>query len=740
MEFENFLSRLEKVKKTGENQYLACCPAHDDKKQSMSVTLKDGRILVNCFAGCDARDIVSAMGLVMRDLFIDDKSSFRQAKPEKISFLREHIYHDSVGNPVSKKVIYKNGDGKTGVWYRYENGKFIKSDGETPFKKPLYRLHELAGTTGTVYIVEGEKDVETMEEMGFTATTLPNGAGSRWQTEYNAYLQNRDIIILSDNDDAGRKAAEKTAKRVYLVAKSLKVIPSENILPGLKNKGDISDIVQQVGKDEAKRLLLKAVDSTGYNYIQEAPKLLDVELPKYIYCEKDKRKVNPALLAKAFREKEHFKLVKDPVNNTAVFYIYKNGVYKAISDSLLKGYIKQYITDYDESILKMPNVEEAYKNLMTDLEYVKPDELDSRQNIINFENGLLDLDTMTLLPHTPDILSTIQLPCKWKQDAPEPIVFNRFMNTLTNGDTGAKELLVQFIGITLSNVPGYKFKKALFLFGKGNTGKSQLRTLVERLLGSDNCCAVDLVELEERFGMANIFGKRLIGSNDMTFARVKQISKFKLLTGGDAVEIERKGKDKFTAVYKGVIWFCTNELPRFGGDRGDWVYERIMPVECRNVIAPENQDKYICEKMFAEREGIVKMAVEALRRAIDNGYTYNIPSSSLALLDEYKEQNSPALSFYKECCVMRNSRTDDDCTVNRMFDVFSAWCRRNNSNYILKPKEFKREIADYLNVSVDDLTFRKKDGKHYIFTLTTDAKKEYEKIYGYDSGYNTNYS
>jgi hypothetical protein len=73
MRIEDFLSRLQKVKKTGPNNWIACCPAHDDKNPSLTVGVGDnGGIIVKCFPGCSFEEIISSLGLqaheMMRDL------------------------------------------------------------------------------------------------------------------------------------------------------------------------------------------------------------------------------------------------------------------------------------------------------------------------------------------------------------------------------------------------------------------------------------------------------------------------------------------------------------------------------------------------------------------------------------------------------------------------------------------------------------------------------------------------
>lgn len=75
MQIDEILSRFHNVKRTGDRQYIACCPAHDDAKQSLSIGAGGGKILLNCFAGCDTRDIVAAVGLNMKDLYTDHSGS-----------------------------------------------------------------------------------------------------------------------------------------------------------------------------------------------------------------------------------------------------------------------------------------------------------------------------------------------------------------------------------------------------------------------------------------------------------------------------------------------------------------------------------------------------------------------------------------------------------------------------------------------------------------------------------------
>lgn len=74
MPIDQILDRLDKVKSQGKNKWMACCPSHDDKNPSLAVSeLPDGRILIKCFAGCGAIEILTAIGLGLTDLFPDGR-------------------------------------------------------------------------------------------------------------------------------------------------------------------------------------------------------------------------------------------------------------------------------------------------------------------------------------------------------------------------------------------------------------------------------------------------------------------------------------------------------------------------------------------------------------------------------------------------------------------------------------------------------------------------------------------
>ena len=111
------------------------------------------------------------------------------------------------------------------------------------------------------------------------------------------------------------------------------------------------------------------------------------------------------------------------------------------------------------------------------------------------------------------------------------------------------------MGVCLSNVKGWRMKKSPFFYGAGDTGKSQLKSLVERILGKGNFVSIDLKEMEARFGTGVIYGMRLAGSSDMSFLSIDELKTFKKVTGGDSIFAEFKFQQGFEFTYTGMLWF-----------------------------------------------------------------------------------------------------------------------------------------------------------------------------------------
>lgn len=239
---ELMLSKLPDAKRNGKGWH-ARCPAHDDRRPSLSIAEgNDGRALVNCYAGCTPQAIVEAVGLNLADLMPGNGSG-----KAKRGIVAQYDYRDESGNVVFQAVRYKPKDfrqrrPKPGGGWDWS----VKGARVVP-----YRLPELLADEGQpVVVVEGEKDCDSLQQVGVLATCNAGGAG-KWTAEHAAFLKGRRVIVLPDNDDAGRNHAQQVARSLHGIAESVRIVE----LPDLPAKSDVSDWLAAGGsKAELDRL------------------------------------------------------------------------------------------------------------------------------------------------------------------------------------------------------------------------------------------------------------------------------------------------------------------------------------------------------------------------------------------------------------------------------------------------------------------------------------------------------
>jgi 5S rRNA maturation endonuclease (ribonuclease M5) len=286
MDVREFVSYLRVTKgPTSSGEYLCKCPAHDDRTASLCIgTGADGRILVKCQAGCATQDVVKAMGLKMSDLYPEGSKPAASGKRKSASKPAPPPAPPVNGpikqRPLGKLVkVYPYTDESGAVLFEVcrfeaeEDGQRVKTfrqrhkDPTNPNAKQggyvwnitgvrsvIYRLPEVLAAIKegrTVYLVEGEKDADTLAAAGFAATTNPGGASksgaSKWLPEHTKLLAGANVVILPDNDAAGQNDRKQVAAQLAAVAKSVKLLDLCKACPNLPKKGDITDMLELMG-------------------------------------------------------------------------------------------------------------------------------------------------------------------------------------------------------------------------------------------------------------------------------------------------------------------------------------------------------------------------------------------------------------------------------------------------------------------------------------------------------------
>ena len=246
---QTILSRLKGVKKVGPNTYRAYSPLRDEKEPSLYITEKaDGTILMCDHGGGDTKAILAAIGLTMRILFPDGGSAGSGPKgpdpARKVAAIYKYL--DKNGKIVAEKVRYIP---KSFGW------RIPKPDGRYDYHKPEivppYNVAVLEKSEA-VFLVEGEKDVDTLTKYGLPAVSLPDGA--HWENEYTKYFSDKVIVILPDNDDAGRGYAKAALKALKPTNYNIGITHLKNWWPDIPEKGDASDYIAAKGEEAVAKL------------------------------------------------------------------------------------------------------------------------------------------------------------------------------------------------------------------------------------------------------------------------------------------------------------------------------------------------------------------------------------------------------------------------------------------------------------------------------------------------------
>jgi putative DNA primase/helicase len=222
---ERIAKSLPKCRKSG-GGWMTCCPAHDDRHPSLSITERDGKILVNCHAGCEQSAVVEA--LKVSGLWPESKSEHSTYANPTVAV---YDYTDSTGKLLyqivrkqNKDFLQRYPDGAGGwIWKKHPN-------------QVLYHLPEVLEAP-IIFLVEGEKDCETLRSHGFVATCEAGGANAPWLPQFTEALRGREVCIIPDNDPPGWSRVTRIAKA--LLRKASRIVMIDDLLP--TETKDISD-------------------------------------------------------------------------------------------------------------------------------------------------------------------------------------------------------------------------------------------------------------------------------------------------------------------------------------------------------------------------------------------------------------------------------------------------------------------------------------------------------------------
>jgi hypothetical protein len=233
------------------------CPAHDDRRPSLSVSRgDDGRILLCCHRGCEFGQVIGAAGIDPREL-APPRERTKKATRRPTTRITKHEIRDADGQIVAIHERIDGPDGKRFVWRQPDGTAGL--NGQHVGDLPLYGTHRLAewSSDQVVVVVEGEKACEALWTVGIAALGTTTGAGGTPSDDVLRPLIGRRVVLWPDHDEPGRQHMDRLAARlVALGARDVRIVEWPDARPG----GDAADLVAAGGTRETVEQLIASAE------------------------------------------------------------------------------------------------------------------------------------------------------------------------------------------------------------------------------------------------------------------------------------------------------------------------------------------------------------------------------------------------------------------------------------------------------------------------------------------------
>lgn len=410
---------------------------------------------------------------------------------------------------------------------------------------------------------------------------------------------------------------------------------------------------------------------------------------------------------------ENVTVISQKNGNQLALYNYKKGVYELnTSDKIAK--IIKYFFNKKEDLWRVSYERKAIISITRDVFLVAKEF--NNGNYINLKDGILDLSSFKLKKHSPEYLSSVQLPFEYKVNVETP-VFNKYLEDISCGDNEIKNILQEMTGYCLTNKTSAE--KAFFLIGNGCNGKSVYAQLLQNLCGKGNYSNTSLSALGENFGLAQLVNSNVNISAENSSAKIKS-EIFKAVVSGDTVEVNQKHSAAQSVKLHTKLVLLFNTLP----ESEDLTYgflRRVLIIPFNLNLTKENIDVTLPEKLNEELPGIFHWAIEGLRRLQEKNYIFSESVACEKSLQIYKQTLNPVAEFFHQ-----NYEIIENTKIRRsdIYINYDIYCRNNSIECISCQKFWDLLKADFAN---SEIPFIIKKIKGYEYIENISVKETFEE-------------
>lgn len=358
------------------------------------------------------------------------------------------------------------------------------------------------------------------------------------------------------------------------------------------------------------------------------------------------------------------------IYNKGCFYCYKYGTWNKISDMYLFRKLREKLQTYSDDIWSLKNEKEyigALKRIV-----LFEEELNSNKRYINLRNGMFDLNTYSLMEHSPEFYSSIQIPIEYNENSECPN-FMKFLNQCFPDDEEAINLAQQWVGYLLTAET--RAQKALILYGLGKNGKGVFIDVISELIGQENISSIPMNELSRPFSRVCIYEKLANISNENEFNGGSLNTQYlKAIVCEDIITAEQKNQPVIQFKPTARMVFSTNNLPHTN-DGGYAFMRRLCMLHFTNVVKEEERDFYLRENLKKELSGIFNWAIAGLKRLKENNFRFPECESSNKLLKQYEMELNPMILFFEQCVVKEQSTYRENNKI--IYNTYRIWAKAN---------------------------------------------------------------
>lgn len=725
MNAADFAARLDGVHASGDG-FAAKCPAHEDRRASLSITDGDKGVVLLCHAGCPTEDVVRAKGLTMADLFNESQTQPtrpRQPVPSPLSeaqvagmaaalaadpvawtHVTETLRLDAEVVRKERLGLHVDRDGRKWIAYVYAVGasptfaNLRSIDGDKAFRRlpagqrtTLYRGDALEDG-GTAVVTEGERDALAALTMGLAAE-IGNAGGcavvampgaNHHEVAVRALRGQRKVYIATDADEAGDKAAAMLIAALGPMAVRLRP-------PGAK---DIGDVLVKYGREKGLDMILQAAREADSAPVKSAATAIteSVETPinrtdagnaerlaarhgdriRYVHGWDRWHLWDGSRWARdERREVERLAIASARAILVEAAGVADSTERSALVKHALRSEERHAIDDALAIARALPPVAAV------------PDDLDRDLDLLNLPNGTLDLSTGKLIPHDPAHLITKASPVPWDPGATAP-TWAAFLARVAP-DPDVRAYLQRAVGYSLT---GNVTEHALFFcYGSGANGKSTFLETVRELLGEGEAGYAKaaaphllLAQKQDRHlaEVADLRGARFVTTVEVGQSRAWDESRVKWLTGGDMISARLMYGNPFSFHPTHKFWIAGNHKPKVNGtDLGFWRRVHIVPFTV--TIPKEEQDPDLRAKLRAELPGILRWAVAGCVAWRQGGLRPAVAITEAT--QHYREAEDVVGLFIAECCSVGPSFR---VQIGELHPRFKEWAERNGERPMSK--------------------------------------------------------